>query len=158
MPNGVCRNSSFACSSLTDSSFGIRHSKLTLTPLAIRMREDMRRHALLRDGTRVLVGLSGGADSVALLLILRELERDGVLTVAGAAHLNHQLRGEEADGDEAFCAALAARLNVPFRAERLDVAALRRARNRSIAPAARPERGRRAMSSSSAPPTGWPPP
>jgi tRNA(Ile)-lysidine synthase len=98
------------------------------------------RHALLRDGTRVLVGLSGGADSVALLLILRELERDGALTVAGAAHLNHQLRGAEADGDEAFCAALAGQLGVPYRAERADVSALARAQKRSVEDAARKAR------------------
>jgi tRNA(Ile)-lysidine synthase TilS/MesJ len=59
--------------------------------LARRALDTIRRHALLRDGTRVLVGLSGGADSVALVLVLRELEQDGVLTVAGAAHVNHQL-------------------------------------------------------------------
>jgi tRNA(Ile)-lysidine synthase len=98
------------------------------------------RYALLRDGRRVLVGLSGGADSVALLLLLRELERDGALTIAGAAHLNHRLRGAEADEDEAFCAALAARLEVPFRAERTDVAALARAQKRSIEDAARSAR------------------
>ena len=78
-------------------------------------------------GTASWWRLSGGADSVALLLLLRELERDGALTVAGAAHLNHQLRGAEADADEAFCGALAARLGVPFVAERVDVAALARA-------------------------------
>ena len=91
--------------------------------LAERALTTIHRHALLRDGTRVLVGLSGGADSVALLLLMRELERDGALTVAGAAHLNHQLRGAEADADEAFCAALAGSLGVPFLAERMDVGA-----------------------------------
>jgi tRNA(Ile)-lysidine synthase len=108
--------------------------------LTQRVLQTIGRYALLRDGTRVLVGLSGGADSVALLLLLRELERDGALTVAGAAHLNHQLRGAEADGDEAFCAALAARVGVPFVAERVDVAARARAQKRSIEDTARTAR------------------
>lgn len=99
--------------------------------------DTIHRHALLRDGRRVLVALSGGADSVALLHILKDLEADGVLTVAGAAHLNHQLRGAEADADEAFCAALCERLGLPFIAERIDVAAAARAQRRSIEDVAR---------------------
>ena len=108
--------------------------------LRARVIETIRRHGMLREGERVLVALSGGADSVALLLLLRELEQQGALTVAGAAHLNHQLRGAAADEDEAFCAALAARLGVPFRAERCDVGALARAQKRSIEDAARTAR------------------
>jgi len=111
-----------------------------MTSLATRALETLGRHALLRDGRRVLVALSGGADSVALLLILRELERDGAVVVAGAAHLNHLLRGADADTDEAFCAALAARLDVPFLAGRVDVAALARAGKRSLEDAARTAR------------------
>ncbi len=108
--------------------------------LTARVLATLRRHDMLAPAGRVLIALSGGADSVALLLLLRELEQDGVLTIAGAAHLNHQLRGAEADEDEAFCAALAGGLGVPFRAERTDVAARARAQKRSIEDAARSAR------------------
>ena len=71
-------------------------------------------------GDRVLVALSGGSDSVALLRLLRELASAGELTVAGAAHLNHGLR-EPADRDEQFCRALARSCGVPFRSDLVDV-------------------------------------
>lgn len=77
-------------------------------------------YALLRQGDRVTVGLSGGADSVALLCVLHELcEKLGV--TVSAFHVNHTLRGAESDGDEAFCRALCAKLDVPFDSCRLDV-------------------------------------
>src|ERR1700710_1787955 len=122
----------------------VQHSTINLSAVPMSLRacvlQTIRRSALWREGGRVVVGLSGGADSVALCLLLRELEREGVLTIAGIAHLNHQLRGAEADADEVFCAALAARLDVPFTAERIDVAALARAGKRSIEDAARSAR------------------
>lgn len=111
-----------------------------MTPLATRALETIRRDALLRDGRRVLVALSGGADSVSMLFLLRELEASGDLTLAGVAHLNHQLRGASADEDEAFAAALAARVALPFRSARVDVAALAREGRRSIEDAARQAR------------------
>lgn len=64
-------------------------------------------HQLLERTDLHLVGLSGGADSVALLLILREL---GYLVEA--AHCNFRLRGEESDRDENFVKELCSRLNV----------------------------------------------
>ncbi len=100
----------------------------------------IQRHALLRDGGPVLVALSGGADSVALLFLLRELEAAGTLRVAGVAHLHHGLRGEAADADAAFCEALASRLGLPCAVERADVAALARAQKRSVEDAARAAR------------------
>ena len=68
------------------------------------------------------VGLSGGADSVALLLALAERSRELGL-VLHAAHLHHGLRGAEADGDLEFCRELAARLKIPFHEARVDTAA-----------------------------------
>jgi tRNA(Ile)-lysidine synthase len=92
------------------------------TSLSTRVLTAIDRNALLRRGDRVLVALSGGSDSVALLRLLRELEADGVLVVAGAGHVNHGLREAAAD-DEAFCRSLAATLGAPFRSERIDVRA-----------------------------------
>jgi tRNA(Ile)-lysidine synthase len=88
-----------------------------------RVLDTIRRHALLRRGDRVLVALSGGPDSVALLRLLRELEAAGELVVAGVAHLNHGLR-DAASADEEFCRALAAEVGVPFRSDLVDVRAM----------------------------------
>ncbi len=71
---------------------------------------------------RLAVGLSGGADSVALLRALAERSSELGL-VLHAAHLHHGLRGDEADGDLEFCRELAARLGIPFHAARVDTAA-----------------------------------
>jgi len=75
---------------------------------------------------RVAVGLSGGADSVALLRVLAE-RRAELGIVLHAAHLHHGLRGAEADGDLEFCRELAARLGVAFHEARVDVEAEARA-------------------------------
>lgn len=75
----------------------------------------------LKPGMRIAVGLSGGADSVALLRALSARSRELGL-VLHAAHLHHGLRGQEADGDLAFARDLAAGLSVPFHETRVDIA------------------------------------
>lgn len=97
----------------------------------------IRRHSLLPPGGRVAVALSGGPDSVALLHLLRELETQGELVVAGAAHFNHRLRGDASDDDEAFCRELAASLGLPLEVGAGDVRALASREKRSIEDAAR---------------------
>jgi len=82
--------------------------------------------SLLKPGMRLAVGLSGGADSVALLCALAQRSRELGL-VLHAAHLHHGLRGQEADGDLEFCRNLAARLQIPFHEARVDTAAAARA-------------------------------
>ena len=80
------------------------------------------------------VGLSGGADSVALLRALAERSRELGL-VLHAAHLHHGLRGEEADADLAFARSLAADLGLPFHEAQVDTEAEAKANAASAKPA-----------------------
>jgi tRNA(Ile)-lysidine synthase len=78
--------------------------------------------ALLKPGLRLAVGLSGGADSVALLRALAARSAELGL-VLHAAHLHHGMRGAEADEDRDFARELAGGLGLPFHEARVDVAA-----------------------------------
>ena len=113
-----------------------------VTPVSViaSVRRTIRSYGLLPVGSRVAVALSGGADSVALLFALREIARLEGFHVAGAAHLNHQLRGADADADEQFCRDLARKLDLPIEIEHLDVAARARETGVSIEHAAHTER------------------
>ena len=88
--------------------------------LADRVRASVRTYGLWPRGGRVLVALSGGPDSTALLHLLRELQRSGEVELAGLAHVNHGLRAAAVD-DEAFCRQLAADVQVPLHVERAGV-------------------------------------
>ncbi|MGD0830064.1 MAG: tRNA lysidine(34) synthetase TilS [Terracidiphilus sp.] len=96
--------------------------------------------SLLKPGLRLAVGLSGGADSVALLRALADQNRlkgRELGLVLHAAHLHHGLRGEEADEDLAFARTLAAGLGLPFHEARVDAGAAAQANGQSIEEAAR---------------------
>jgi tRNA(Ile)-lysidine synthase len=84
----------------------------------------------------VVVGVSGGPDSLCLLHILRRLSPELSLNLH-VAHLNHQMRGEEADADAAFVARLAAEWNLPATVESADVPALAREQKLALEEAAR---------------------
>lgn len=73
----------------------------------------VRRHELIRTGQHVLVAVSGGADSVALLAVLKELARPLKLRLT-VAHLNHKIRGKAADEDARFVRQLARQIRLPF--------------------------------------------
>ena len=91
---------------------------------------------LLKPGLRLAVGLSGGADSVALSRALAERSAELGL-VLHAAHLHHGLRGAEADGDLEFARALAAGLGLAFHEARVETAAEADKNGESIEEAAR---------------------
>jgi tRNA(Ile)-lysidine synthase len=87
-------------------------------------------------GTRVLAACSGGADSLALVLLLDELRRDSRLDVT-VAHVHHGLRGEEADRDLDSVRRACESLGLPFRHRRADAAAAAALRRRGLEEAAR---------------------
>ena len=95
--------------------------------------DTIRRYDMLRPGEAVLAALSGGADSVSLLLVLQSLGYE-----VRAFHLNHCLRGAESDRDEAFCRALCAKRGVPLTVVRVDIAAL--SQGKAVEETARRER------------------
>lgn len=78
-----------------------------------KVRRTIEKHHMLEKGDRVVVGLSGGADSSALLEALYLLKEQYSLSLF-AAHINHGIRGEEADNDEAFAESLAKQRDIPF--------------------------------------------
>ena len=78
-----------------------------------KVKEYSEKYRMLQEGDYVLVGLSGGADSVCLLHILREMAQMQHFSVC-ALHVHHGIRGEEADADEQFAKELCEALCVPF--------------------------------------------
>ncbi len=68
---------------------------------------------MISSGDTVITGLSGGADSVCLLIALNELSPVMSFTLR-AVHVNHCIRGEESDRDELFCRDLCIRLGIPL--------------------------------------------
>ena len=86
---------------------------------------------------RVLVALSGGADSTALLLRFAELLNEGRIEGLYAAHLHHGIRGESAERDLAFCETLCQRLSIPILTERADAPAYADEHKQTLEQAAR---------------------
>jgi tRNA(Ile)-lysidine synthase len=107
-----------------------------------RMTKDTRltiARSLMSAGDRVCVAVSGGADSVALLIALSEAnrEREALGVVLTAVHVHHGLRSAEADADEAFVRELCDKLGVPLVVERVNVPARQAAEREGLEEAAR---------------------
>ena len=85
-----------------------------------RVRQTIARYRMFDTGQKVAVAVSGGADSVCLLHVLRELAPLWDLHLS-VLHLNHRLRGAESDEDAEFVRRLAAEFGLPFTAHQADV-------------------------------------
>ena len=101
-------------------------------PLMRTMRQSIRRYQLLEPHASVLVALSGGADSVALLLALQLAEYHPI-----AIHCNFHLRGEESLRDEQFCRNLTAQLGIELEVHHFDTRAYATTHGLSVEMAAR---------------------
>ncbi len=77
---------------------------------------------MLPYGASVVCALSGGADSVCLLVCLKLLSENSRFDVE-ALHINHSIRGKESDDDEEFCRRLCTEMNIPFTSVRVDAPA-----------------------------------
>lgn len=95
--------------------------------------------SLLQKGDIVTVALSGGADSVSLLYALLSL-KDSLGITVNAAHLNHLIRGEEAERDQKFVTDLCRKLGVTLFTERKDIPKIAKENGMSTELAARKER------------------
>ena len=89
-----------------------------------------------RAGLKLGVGVSGGGDSVALLMLLAQLKAKLGIVVS-AVHFNHKLRGKASDADEKFAAALAEKLGVTLHIGRADVAGKAKSEKANLEDAAR---------------------
>lgn len=96
----------------------------------------IRAHRLISPGDKVVVGVSGGADSVCLLHILSRWQ-DELGIGLHVAHLDHQLRGPEAEADAEYVSRLAESLGIPVTVDRQDVTAYREVAKCSVEEAAR---------------------
>ena len=80
----------------------------------------IKRYALIEDKDNILIGLSGGPDSMALLFVLLEIKQDIDFNIF-VAHVNHGVRGKEALEDERFVEEVAKKLNLPYFSKRVNM-------------------------------------
>ena len=82
----------------------------------------IRRYSMIEKEDVVIAGVSGGADSVCLLLLLEKLKKEWDFGLA-VVHVNHCLRGKDADADETFVRNLCEKMDIPILCVREDVKA-----------------------------------
>ncbi|MDD2366264.1 MAG: tRNA lysidine(34) synthetase TilS [Desulfuromonadaceae bacterium] len=103
-----------------------------------RLMQTVQQNRLFNPGDTLIVGISGGADSTALLDMLVNLTGYNLTIIA--AHLNHSLRDSESDADEEFCRELATGYKVLFEVRRVDLKDIANSRGLNLEDAGRGER------------------
>ena len=98
--------------------------------------EWIKKEALICEGDTVIVGVSGGADSVCLLRILLELQQTLQFSL-GAVHVEHGIRGEASRADAQFVADLCVAYQIPLQIYEVDVPEYARKRGIGLEEAAR---------------------
>jgi tRNA(Ile)-lysidine synthase len=106
------------------------------TNLEAKVIDSIQRHSLIQRKERIVVGVSGGADSVCLLHLLAKWRRRLGISLH-IAHLNHEIRGAESQADAEYVSHLADSLGIPITIDRQDVATYRTERKCSLEEAAR---------------------
>ena len=104
-----------------------------------KVKKTIEEHSLLQKGDTVICAVSGGADSMCLLTLMRNLSKEMDLRVV-AANLNHSLRGRESDGDSQFVETICEIKGIHFYGKKLDVGLIAKARGMSVEEAGREER------------------
>lgn len=94
--------------------------------------QTIRRERMLSPDCAVVVGVSGGADSVTLLHFLLSLQQEGAIAQVKAVHLNHCLRGEESWHDQQFVEELCREWDVPLYIEQHDIATIAKEQGRGV--------------------------
>ncbi|AGB40148.1 tRNA(Ile)-lysidine synthetase [Halobacteroides halobius DSM 5150] len=101
-----------------------------------KVKTTIEKYQLLTTGDQVLVGVSGGPDSLALAHILKQLQKDYQLDLH-IAHLNHQLRGKRAKQDAEFVKKITSKWQLPVTIESYDVKSYQQEHSLSLEDAAR---------------------
>lgn len=102
----------------------------------LKFKQLCRSEKLIERNDKVIIALSGGADSVFLLTLIQKLQPQLSLELT-AVHINHNLRGEESDNDEKFCGEMCRSQGIPFYSESVNIKQLSVEKKISIEMAAR---------------------
>lgn len=107
-----------------------------MSDLIRKVLSDILARGMTDSGDTVCCAFSGGADSTALILVMKELSEQLGISIS-AVHINHMLRGAESGRDENFCADICKKLDIPLKIYRQDAAEFSRSMGMSVETGAR---------------------